>query len=688
MKNILTNQGKFAVRIPLLVIISSLVTGMIFSVYSSYEFRKISFENQQDYIAHLLTEKEREIKKYTDELTTDIELIAANDQFKSVADKYLTQWETYKGDKSTLIEAMKSGRSSLDEATEDRNASFLKQMVDTKGYNDLFIVNRAGDVVYTVGKAAELGVNIKSGSYANTELAKAFSSAMTTTQDSSPTLLNLKKYSPSENEHVSFISKPLSDAQGNPIGAVVLEVPLKKFDNIFTSSSDAKFKYFVTNSDGEVINDTSGFANLITQAGRVTDDFTVIRDGGKEYGIGHKDVKIAGLNFSVNLVSSLENVYAPIAGLSVSLLLVNLAIIVFVGGGGSWVANKMTEPFDYLIAALYSLGKGNTDVKIRYLDRKDESGRIARAINTLKENTIIAENTRKNHDIERIEKEERHKTLLKHVKDFEYRASKAVQTVTNAALGLQSTAESLKSVISQAASQSITASNASKSAVSNLKMVVSASEEMMTVFQQIAGLMVKSRTVVDAAVDKSRSADTETKELSKASKEIGNIIQMIQNITEQINLLSLNATIESARAGEAGKGFAVVANEVKSLAQQATDATKDIVIQIGSVQGISGKVVNVLRSITESINGVNESSIGISNSIDRQSSVTSSISENMKNASTSISEISQNINVLGDAVLKTESSTQVVLDAAKTLGKEAEELGQEINTFLMKLREA
>lgn len=68
---------------------------------------------------------------------------------------------------------------------------------------------------------------------------------------------------------------------------------------------------------------------------------------------------------------------------------------------------------------------------------------------------------------------------------------------------------------------------------------------------------------------------------------ISSIIQRIQSMVErfvsinekiagQTNLLALNATIEAARAGEAGRGFGVVAGEVKLLAKQAAENSKEL----------------------------------------------------------------------------------------------------------------
>jgi methyl-accepting chemotaxis protein len=165
-----------------------------------------------------------------------------------------------------------------------------------------------------------------------------------------------------------------------------------------------------------------------------------------------------------------------------------------------------------------------------------------------------------------------------------------------------------------------------------IEAVAAGSEEMSASIREISATMAKSRENSKVATTRVEAADGQAQRLNAAAQAMSGIVEMISGITGQINLLALNATIESARAGEAGRGFAVVASEVKSLANQAKQATDKIGQEIGSLNGISGDVVTALASIKTAINNVSEYVTSTAAAIEEQSTVTNEMSTSMQRA--------------------------------------------------------
>jgi methyl-accepting chemotaxis protein len=165
-----------------------------------------------------------------------------------------------------------------------------------------------------------------------------------------------------------------------------------------------------------------------------------------------------------------------------------------------------------------------------------------------------------------------------------------------------------------------------------IESVAAGSEEMNASILEISSTMVKSRQTATEAVTQVDSADVQAQRLTSAAQSMEGIVDLIGNITGQINLLALNATIESARAGEAGRGFAVVASEVKSLANQAKQATDKISKEIAALNIISGDVVLALNSIKRAIEHVNEFVTSTAAAVEEQSAVTTDMSSNMQRA--------------------------------------------------------
>ncbi|SHJ80161.1 Methyl-accepting chemotaxis protein [Roseomonas rosea] len=92
--------------------------------------------------------------------------------------------------------------------------------------------------------------------------------------------------------------------------------------------------------------------------------------------------------------------------------------------------------------------------------------------------------------------------------------------------------------------------------------------------------------------------------LSEKTQAIGEITATVNDISERSHLLALNAAIEAAAAGEAGRSFSVVAAELKSLADQAKEATAQVRANLGDIQrGINSSVMLTEEAVKRALAG-------------------------------------------------------------------------------------
>ena len=371
--------------------------------------------------------------------------------------------------------------------------------------------------------------------------------------------------------------------------------------------------------------------------------------------------------------------------------LMGVLVVAFAGIVFSFlIGRNISRPVVAMSKAMRELAMGNFEVRLPGLDRRDEVGQMAHAIQEFKVQAIAkaeeetAEREQKNRELAAARRAELH-TLAD---SFEAAVGNIIENVGSASTELENSALILtkSSAATQQLSTVVTAASEETSA--NVQSVASATEEMAGSINEIGRQVSDSNRIANEAVVQAQKTDARIAELSLAASRIGDVTKLITTIAEQTNLLALNATIEAARAGEAGRGFAVVAQEVKALASQTAKATSEISTQIVGIQTATQDSVLAIKEISGTIGQVSDIAAAIAAAIEEQGAATQEISRNVQQAAIGSTQVATSIADVNRGAGDTGSASSQVLSSAQLLSNENKRLKAEMVKFLATVRAA
>jgi methyl-accepting chemotaxis protein len=354
------------------------------------------------------------------------------------------------------------------------------------------------------------------------------------------------------------------------------------------------------------------------------------------------------------------------------------------------IARGITRPLSGLTAAMRELAAGNFGVILPGLDRKDEVGEMAQAVEGFKVKATEKARLEAEAKIEqdKVLARQRKAEMAQMADAFESAVGRIVKTVSTASSELEASAGTLTATAQRSQQFTTMVAAASEEASANVQSVASATEELSSSVTEISRQVQESARMAADAVGQARTTTTRVSELSAAATRIGDVVELINTIAGQTNLLALNATIEAARAGEAGRGFAVVASEVKALAEQTAKATGEIGQQISGIQAATQDSVAAIREISGTIERLSEISSTIAAAVEEQGAATQEISRNVQQAAQGTHQVSSNIVDVQRGTSETGSASAQVLSAAQTLSGDSGQLRQEVAKFLESVRAA
>ncbi|MCQ8240938.1 methyl-accepting chemotaxis protein [Rhizosaccharibacter radicis] len=256
---------------------------------------------------------------------------------------------------------------------------------------------------------------------------------------------------------------------------------------------------------------------------------------------------------------------------------IGILLAVLVGLGGTWLIRRTIDrSLFHLQDALERIGGGDLSVRAP-ADGPNEMARLARSVNAMVDG------------LRAIAVQNREATVELNASVAEIRASAQEQaaSVEEQLAAVQQTAATVDE-ITHSGTQ---ISRRAQEVIENGEAAVAASTSGLGAVQDTARAMELIHSQGEAVA-------ANIVALSEKTQAIGEIIATVNDISERTHLLALNAAIEAASAGENGRSFAVVAAEMKSLADQAKDATGQVRSILGDIQrGINTSVMLTEESV-------------------------------------------------------------------------------------------
>lgn len=348
---------------------------------------------------------------------------------------------------------------------------------------------------------------------------------------------------------------------------------------------------------------------------------------------------------------------------------------------------SIARPINKMANLMARLSEGDLEVEIEGQVRKDELGRMARALNVFKDSELqkrrIEEETRQ---LEQKAAAEKKAAMMQLADEFEKEVGGIVTMLAERASDLSERAKGVASAVSKSSEVSNSASSAAVEIRDSVQTVAAAASQLSSSVTEISEQMSRTNDLVGNSVTTAEVADTHVASMSDAESRVRQIVQLIADLAGQTNLLALNATIESARAGEAGKGFAVVANEVKNLASQTEKSVGEISSVIDSMNGASSDIIGLLNTIKGSVGNISSSSNSVASAVEEQSAVTNEIASNIQFAAEGAEKIKSNFENVSYLCTEADKSTNEILGASEALSQQADNLSDRVNNFLQKVR--
>jgi len=442
-------------------------------------------------------------------------------------------------------------------------------------------------------------------------------------------------------------------------------------ERIMTSAADSDGNRILGSPAGDVI------ITKVLQNGEEYFSENVSLEGNINYGYympvyqNGSDSEIIGMVFVGTDKAQKDAVINRILGsIVMAVIVIMLVCIAF----AMKMALSMSSNIQSSIQVVEELAQGNLKVWVdeKLLARKDEIGALSKVTITLRDamQSVICEISEN----------------AKHLSEASDVLGMAADTTNGTMTQVKDT---VAMIVDNSAQMQIMGENITQT-TQEVGVLDENAQAMQQSGRRAAETLLNLMKINDEVEHTIKEVQEQTNRTNDSVNKIYEATALITSIAEETNLLSLNASIEAARAGESGRGFAVVADQIKKLADQSNESSREIGETTQVLMEDSAKAVENMQQMQQILQNQSESMQATQNIVEE---VLSGIGESMQGIGqiksstqrldSSRSEVVEAVSALSElagnnmeGTKKTYNETEAVAGTFKQVYESAEQLRQ------------